>query len=676
MSKINVLPIHLVNKIAAGEVIERPASVVKELVENALDADATRIDVGVEDGGRRLISVADNGAGMDAEDLALAFRPHATSKITVEDDLFRIATMGFRGEALASVASISHAHIRSRRAEAEAGHEVEAAGETLGEVRPCAAAAGTAVTIRDLFFNTPARRKFMRTANTEYGHISEQITRLALPQPRVAFRVTHNGRETMNLPAVESTALRCADLFGAELAQNLLPVAPRGGPVGVAGLVGRPAAARASGKWQYFFLNGRYVRDRLLAHALREAFRGRLDPKRWPVAMLFVEIDPAEVDVNVHPTKIEVRFRDGNAVYGAVLAALKETLNKADLAPQAQFAETNAAPGTQSDGPPEIEPPDDASDDRRESLRQALADFFQSAPARQGRLGFGEQGSPARNRGSGKATAPPAPSEPPARAACRGEASGEAGSGAAADAECKMRNAEWPGGEGAASEPPARASGAAADAPPASESEIRNPQSETDEEPAVPLVPAVQLHDSYIVAATGDGLEIIDQHALHERILYNDLRRRLAAEGLSGQQMLIPLPVRVTDAEADVLAENAELLASLGIQAEPFGPGTVAVQRFPTMLAQRGVAADAFLRELLDLLTEGAGGDAEPMLEATLEMMACKAAVKAGDPLGEEEIQALLARRADAEKGASCPHGRPTAIRLSLKELERQFKRS
>ncbi|MCD6303671.1 MAG: DNA mismatch repair endonuclease MutL, partial [Planctomycetes bacterium] len=282
MSNIHVLAAHLVNKIAAGEVIERPASVVKELVENALDAGAGRIDIVIEDGGKRLIQVADDGCGIGPDDLALAFKPHATSKITAEDDLFRIETMGFRGEALASIASVSHARIRSRRADLDAGGEVEASGPRVGQVKPAAAPPGTTVTVADLFFNTPARRKFMRTAGTELAHVVEQVTRLALPHPRVAFSLSHNGRQVKNLPAVESTAQRAADLFGNELADALIPIVRRSGPVEVAGLIAPPAAARSSAKWQYFFLNGRYIRDRLLAHAVREAYRGRIDPNRWP----------------------------------------------------------------------------------------------------------------------------------------------------------------------------------------------------------------------------------------------------------------------------------------------------------------------------------------------------------------------------------------------------------
>ncbi|MDP7163522.1 MAG: DNA mismatch repair endonuclease MutL, partial [Phycisphaerae bacterium] len=295
---IRLLPAHLVNKIAAGEIIERPASIVKELIENSLDARATRIDIAVTDGGKAHIRVTDDGEGMDQGDLALTFTPHATSKLANEEDLLKISTMGFRGEALASVVAVSHAHIRtcSRNATGDSGFEIEASGDTVGAVRPCAAAAGTTVTVRDLFFNTPARRKFLRTANTESAHVAEQVARLALPHPHVTFTLTHNDRQVYNLLACESTRRRVCDLFGAELGDVLLPVAQRGRQeVTIAGLIGPPSAARSSGKWQYFFLNGRHIRDRLLGHALREAYRGLIDHNRWPVAFIFVEVDPTDV---------------------------------------------------------------------------------------------------------------------------------------------------------------------------------------------------------------------------------------------------------------------------------------------------------------------------------------------------------------------------------------------
>lgn len=613
MPQINVLPKHLVNKIAAGEVIERPASVLKELVENAVDAGATRIDVTVEDGGRKAIVVSDNGCGMSEGDLALAFAAHATSKITVEDDLEAIMTMGFRGEALASIASIAHAHIRSRRNEDDAGHEIEATGETVSEVKPCAAAVGTTISIRNLFFNTPARRKFMRTRNTEYGHMVEQLTRLALPHPQVAFSLTHDGRETMSLPATESTISRVRDIFTADMAESLLPITRRGGNVDVAGFVAPPSAARGSGKWQYFFLNGRYIRDRVLAHALREAYRGLVDPNRYPVAFVFLQVKPADVDVNVHPTKIEVRFRDSQAVHGELLAALKETLNKSNLTPRASF-ESTADPF----GEP-AKSADTADKARQDSLRQAMADFFKSTPPSQPRFAF--------------------PDAPPKAA----------------------RNTTPATTVEEISSAPAMSPKVPATVPVASPTELR---------------PAIQINNTYIVSADDDGLIIIDQHALHERILYNDMRRRLTDGPLTGQQMLIPETLTVTVAEAAAVEEHAGIFARLGLEVAQFGPETLAVQKFPILLAQRGAAPGLFLRECIDKLTEDETADGERLIEDLLEMLACKAAIKAGDPLTGDEINELMARGDETEKASSCPHGRPTTLRLSTKDLEKQFKRT
>ena len=612
---IAVLPTHLVNKIAAGEVIERPASLVKELVENALDAGATRIDVAAEDGGRKLISVTDNGGGMGQDDLALAFAPHATSKISGEDDLFSIATMGFRGEALASVASVSHAHIRTRRPQDDGGFEVSADGESIEPVRPCAAAMGTTVTIRDLFFNTPARRKFLRTSNTEFGHVTEQLTRLALPHPHVAFTLTHNDRETQNLPAAETTGARVRDLFGNDLADALLPIAPTRGDVGVAGLIGRPVAVRSAAKWQYVFLNGRYIRDRTLSHALREAYRGLVDPRSYPVAFVFVEVNPADVDVNVHPTKIEVRFRDSQAVHGAALAALRQTLNAANLSPSADLPATAL----------EEKPTDAAADGHRESLRQALADFFKSTPPPQPRLNLSEPSSD------------------------------------------KARPAEHETFSPFESSPLAASHG-----PKPTQPDL----SETGAHPIAPAPAAIQIHNTYVVTACDDGVMIVDQHALHERALYNELRHRLTAGKLTGQKMLIPETLKVTAAEAESVERQAELLARLGIEIGSFGKDTVAIHQFPSLLAERGASPAEFVREILDRLADDESTDSERVLEDLLQMMACKAAVKAGQPLSGPEIQALLARADELEKSSSCPHGRPTVLKLTLKDLEKQFKRT
>ncbi|MBT3201309.1 MAG: DNA mismatch repair endonuclease MutL [Phycisphaerales bacterium] len=617
---IRVLPVHLVNKIAAGEVIERPASIVKELVENSLDAGATRIEITIEDGGKKLICISDNGCGMDADDLSRAFVPHATSKLPSEDDLFNISTMGFRGEALASVGSISHAHIRTRRADSPdgGGFEVSASGQTVEEVRPCASAPGTTVTVRDLFFNTPARRKFLRTANTESAHVTEQISRLALPHPNVAFLYKHNGRKVHDLPACESTRQRIGDLFGDDLADTLINVPRRGDETSLAALIAPPSAARGSGKWQYFFLNGRYIRDRVLSHSLREAYRGLLDPRRWPVAFVFIEVPPADVDVNVHPSKIEVRFKNSQQIHGLILAGLRETLNQANLTPSATMAKPDILDELETD---------QSTAERQNSLRNAMADFFKSAPPPQPHLSFPENYP----TGGGETPAPHQPTRE-----------------------------SYPLPLDRSPEPQPTTSYEPPPAPPTSDTTSR----------------AFQVHDSYIVSQCPDGLIIVDQHALHERVIYNELKARLACGSLTAQRMLIPQTLAVTPGEADLLAANEELLGSLGIEVASFGPDTIAIQQFPTLLAERGVHSVEFLREMIDTLSEDPAADAEQLIEGVLQVMACKAAIKAGQPLSRDEMESLIARAGEVDKASSCPHGRPTTLRLTLQDLEKQFKRT
>ncbi|MFP4104621.1 MAG: DNA mismatch repair endonuclease MutL [Phycisphaerae bacterium] len=652
MPVINVLSAHLVNKIAAGEVIERPASVVKELVENALDAGATRVDITVEQGGQKLIQVADDGCGMAKEDLQLAFVPHATSKISAEDDLFHIGTMGFRGEALASIASISHAHIRSRSRDSDdpTGYEIGASGDTFEPMKPCAAAAGTTISIRDLFFNTPARRKFMRRPATEFGHISEMLARVALPRPGVAFTLTHNGREVQNLPACESTRRRVSDLYGADLGDSLLKLQPRTGDVSVNGYIAPPGEARSSGKWQYFFLNGRYIRDRLLTHALREAFRGLVDPRKWPVAFIFIEIDPADVDVNVHPTKIEVRFRDSQRVHGELYASLKETLNRSNLTPGAQLDEAETDGLKQALDADADEKTDQSEEQRKQSLREALADFFKAQPKPEPRLSFPESSSSKQHNVVDVGREPREPSFPQTPL---GQAR-------------PPRQDPLPNDRHSLDVRPTATDRRQVDQPsaPAELSPYKPPQRKL-----------MQVHDSYIITETDEGMMIVDQHALHERVMYNEFMRRLSDGGLDAQRTLIPEPISVTAAEAALLEDQGKLLGRLGIEVEQFGPTSVAVQRFPMLLLERNVQPGRFLREFLDELSEDETTGSEKVLEGLLAMMACKAAVKAGDPLTPEEMDDLLTQRDTLEKASSCPHGRPTTILLSLKELEKQFKR-
>ncbi|HEY8666668.1 MAG TPA: DNA mismatch repair endonuclease MutL, partial [Tepidisphaeraceae bacterium] len=358
--RIQKLPISLVNRIAAGEVIERPASVVKELVDNAIDAGASEITVEVEDGGRELIRVIDNGGGIPADELPLAFAPHATSKMICDEDLGRISTMGFRGEALASIGSVSQARIISRVAGSEAGYEIFNRGGAIGDVQAVAGNVGTTVEVRNLFFNTPARRKFLKGASTEFGHISEAVMRSALPFPNVSFKLSHNGRNALDLPAgSEMDRLLCA--WPDEFHEQRLPLQTGDAEVRMRGVIGLPELARPTAKYQYLYLNGRAIRDRFIQHALREAYRGLTEPGRYPAAILLLQVPPQDVDVNVHPTKVEVRFRDSGRIHSLVLSAIREKLLGSDLTP-------SAVP-MRADG-----------DAPRQEMQAKLAAFFRQLP--------------------------------------------------------------------------------------------------------------------------------------------------------------------------------------------------------------------------------------------------------------------------------------------------------
>ena len=652
MDRIQILPPGLVNRIAAGECVERPASVVKELVENSLDAGVRRIDVTVHEGGRALIQVADDGVGMDADDLRLSVQAHATSKIKSDEDLFNIQTMGFRGEALASIGAVSRLAVTSRTRASDVAHTVRVEAGELSGPTPCAGPPGTTVEIRDLFYCVPARRKFLRTNQTEMGHITEQFARLALAHPDVAFSLSAQKRSVHRLAAAEDRKQRIADFFGPELAEVLLPVRRGGDGVLVEGYVAPPAESRGSGKWEYVFVNGRYVRDRFVSHAIREAYRSLIDPSRYPVAFVFVTIDPSLVDVNVHPTKAEVRWRDSNYIHGQVLAALREKF----LA-------------TKLDQPLRTPADDEAY---RERVRAAMVDFFTKAQPR-------HEGTEARrHEGVGSAVRTGAGREPAETQSLAGGVSpgphadreGEAPT-EPSDEQYRARSAS----EGFASDAWGYEHG---------ESAIRSPQSPTP--PALDAdiserhrtkAPsrAVQIHNAYLVVETADGMMIIDQHALHERILYEQLRQRITEQPLESQRLLIPEVIRVPADRIEALETHAETLARLGVELTPSGPQSVTLHAFPTLLHER-VDQRRFARDLLDLLSErGARPDAETLVHEILDMMACKAAVKAGDPLTPQEIDALLARRELAERSSSCPHGRPTTLRLTLRDLERQFKR-
>jgi DNA mismatch repair protein MutL len=655
MGFIEVLSPGLVNRIAAGECIERPASVVKELVENALDAGAGRIDVAILDGGRQLVRVADDGVGMDADDLRLCVQPHATSKIHNDDDLFNIHTMGFRGEALASIASIARVQVMSRPRDSDVAHTIRVEDGQIGEPTPCAGPPGTAVEVRDLFYCVPARRKFLRTNQTEMGHITEQFARLALAHPGVAFSLKHQKRTFHTLAATTDRRQRIADFYGPELAEVLLPIRRTGDGVLVEGWVAPPKESRGAGKWEYVFVNGRYVRDRFVSHAIREAYRSLIDPSRYPVAFLFITIDPTQVDVNVHPTKTEIRWRDSNYIHAQVLAALREKFlaTNLDHTLQTQAAEDEAY---------------------RARVRQAMVDFFTHGGAAQGSA-LPPRHEATKPRSHEGRRAEPAQSEPRSvseRSAAGGGHLDDAAVGLRPDRQRDEGMANL-GTEILERAPRAESSESAIPAPQVSTTEAFVPPS-LRPSASGPAPRAIQLHNAFIVAETDDGLMVIDQHALHERILYEQLRARIAERPLQSQRLLLPEAVRVPADRIEALETHADVLQRLGIELTASGPHSVTLHAFPALLER--VNRERFVKDLLDLLNErGSRPTTETLIHDVLDMMACKAAVKAGDPLTSDEIAALLARRERAERSSHCPHGRPTTLHLTLRDLERQFRR-
>jgi DNA mismatch repair protein MutL len=604
--RIQQLPPAVVTKIAAGEVIERPASVVKELLENAVDAGSTRIDVEVDQGGVECVRVVDNGCGIEPDDLPLAFASHATSKLQTAADLFRIGTLGFRGEALASIGGVAQVALQSRPPARAHGAEVTCHGGDLSAVRAWNGSPGTRVEVRHLFYNTPVRRKFLRTVNTEMGHVSEVFTRLALSQPDVHWALRHNGKLVYEVAAGAGLRERIGLFFGREVGDRLYQVENRQGPVLLRGYVADPACERGSAKLQYLFVNGRWVRDRTLGHALQEAYRGLLMTGRYAVAFLFLELPPDQVDVNVHPTKAEVRFRDGHALYHLVFGTVRERLREENLTARLQVPSTLAA----SQPPP--------------------------APA-PGSLG-----------------APPPPTTPLPFTA------------AAASPPPHPRPLSPEAGErGASALPPS---------PPGTGGEGSGVRGESLASAFAAPFKAIQLYDTYLVVETEQGMLVIDQHALHERILFEQLKARVRSGPLEKQRLLIPEPVELTAEQAARTLEHRDALAELGLDVEDFGGGTVLLTSYPALLGRR--TPGEILRAVVDhLVSKERVPSREVLLNDLLSLMACHAAVRAGDRLTPEEISALVAQRGVADDTHHCPHGRPTALLFSKHDLERQFRR-
>jgi DNA mismatch repair protein MutL len=589
---IRRLPADLVNRIAAGEVVERPAAAVKELVENAIDAGASRIDVALRDGGLSLILVTDDGAGMTPEELALAIERHATSKLP-DDDLVHIRSLGFRGEALPAIGAVSRLTIASRRRGASECWSIAVEGGVARAVSPAAGGEGTRVEIRDLFYATPARLKFMKTARTELDHALDMVQRLAMAHPAIAFTLSDGERVRLRLPAASGDTQaarldRLGAVLGRDFADNALLIsAEREGHL-LSGFAGLPTLNRATAAGQYLFVNGRPVRDKLLLGAVRGAYQDFLARDRHPVLALFLDLPPEAVDVNVHPAKAEVRFREAGLVRGLIVGALKHALAEAG-----HRASTTVA-------------------------ASALGALRPAAPY-----------------------ARPAYALPPRANAGLGE-------------RAQALYAPLPGTEAPAAPPPA--------AP-------------TAEPSSFPLGAArAQLHGTYIVAETPDGLVIVDQHAAHERLVYERMKTALANGGVQRQALLLPEVVELEEGACARLVARAGELAELGLVLEPFGAGAVVVREVPAMLGQLDAAG--LVRDLAEELTEL--GDAlalKERLEEVAGTLACHGSVRAGRRLLPDEMNALLRQMEATPHSGQCNHGRPTYVELKLADIERLFGR-
>jgi DNA mismatch repair protein MutL len=621
---IRLLPSNLINQIAAGEVVERPASVVKELVENAVDAGATRIDVTLREGGRSLILVEDDGCGMGPQELLLAVERHATSKLP-DDDLVHIHHFGFRGEALPAIGAVGRLTItsRARKADGSGGDQAWSLivdGGTKGTPQPAALSAGTRVELRDLFYAVPARLKFLKTPRSEANAVEEIVSRLAMAHPAIGFTLRDEDRVILRLPAISDDLLadaaaaqlqRLSAIMGRDFGDNALAIDATRETVRLHGYAGLPTLNRANAAHQYLFVNGRPVKDRLVIGAIRGAYQDFLARDRHPLVALFVDLPPEDVDVNVHPAKAEVRFRDAALVRGLIVSAIRHS-----LAAAGHRAATTVATQTL-----------DAFQAPHMQLSSAEAPAWQgAAPQSGGWGGYAYRGGGNVNSGlvnralSGFAPLAPELERPSAR----------------------MEAADVPGAQPQASYPLG--------------------------------VARAQLHENYIIAQTADGLVIVDQHAAHERLVYERMKEALASQGVARQALLIPEVVELDGASAERLLARSEELAELGLVIESFGPGTVVVREVPALLGQSDI--QGLVRDMADELAElGATHSLKERLEEICGTMACHGAVRSGRRLSASEMDALLRQMEATPHSGQCNHGRPTYVELKLADIERLFGR-
>lgn len=615
--RIRLLPETLINQIAAGEVIERPAAAVKELVENAIDAGASRIDIDIREGGKALLSVRDNGCGMSADELQLALTRHATSKLPGED-LLNLSYLGFRGEALPSIGAVARMSLSSRQTNADEAWEITIEGGKISPLRPAAHAEGTTVTVKDLFYATPARLKFLKSDQAEYASVKDVVIRLALAHPEIAFRLANNGNTVISVPVSQGDLFdqrleRIGHLIGADFPENSIKLDATREHVRLTGFAGLPTFHRGTAQHQYLFVNGRPVKDKLLGGALRAAYMDVLARDRYPTAVLFIDLPAREVDVNVHPAKAEVRFRDAALVRGLIVSSIRHALLE-------QGQKT------------------------ARSVSESVIDRLGRTPG--GYLDLPYAPSPA-GQGFSESAPPPYHQQP---------LSSDSFGGGFGNLAHSLYNSFAP-------MPSARA-------------EVQPETAPQRAYEAYPLGAArAQLHECYIVAQTQHGMILVDQHAAHERLVYERFKAQLAENGIESQGLLTPEIVELEDTDLARLLEAAPALAKLGLEIEPFGPGAVAVQAVPVLLLGKGNPAN-LVRDLVDELAEqGEITGLEERINHVLSTMACHGSVRSGRRLSVDEMNALLRQMEETPLSGQCNHGRPTYVELSLDDIEKLFGR-
>ena len=597
--RIRYLPETLINQIAAGEVVERPAAAIKELIENALDAGATAIDIDVVEGGKKRIVISDNGHGMGKEELAASLDRHATSKLP-DDTLDTIEHLGFRGEALASIAAVSKTTIQTHDSETGDSWEIQCDAGKKSEPRPCAHPKGTRIEVRDLFYSTPARLKFQKTERAEFMAVKDCVTRLAMAYPQVAFKLTHNGDSKLNLPAVLDQQSRLSAILGRDFGENAMELEAERDGTRLWGFAALPTYHRGSSQYQYLFVNGRAVRDKLLHGCVRAAYADVLHRDRHPVLALFLDLPSSDVDVNVHPAKAEVRFRDPQMIRSMIISALKNAIHEGGF----QTSSTVSRSTLQSFKPNnDHHVPTPALPFARGNSAAVPRTYAQSQPSFMTEV--------ATNTYEGQVA------------------------------------------------PTARVE--------------EQPEPETQ---AYPLGAArAQLHENYIIAQTENGLVIVDQHAAHERLVYERFKAQMQENGVVKQGLLTPEIVELDETDVDILMQRAEQLGKLGLDLEPFGKDAIAVQSAPSLLGER-INFKKLIYNLVDELRDFEQTDLlENHLNEVLSTMACHGSVRSGRRLNAEEMNALLRQMEETPLSGQCNHGRPTYVELSLKEIEKLFGR-